>query len=359
MIDNNVCRTDGADCIIDGKNEDGGDTVTLISPGLAVMLPVRSHALEVEYRGEIARYGNLSSEDYEDHNLRGGFQFNSPMGFKASLEDRFRKAHDPRGFSQNIELDFFSENTARASLGQALGSKLSVEGSYQLMTVNYDASRNDFRDRKEGTAGAATFYRFQPRTSALLEFRWTDVSYDKKVETESRDSTVLYVLGGVTYDISAKTRGVVKAGVENRNFKNGDRGDYSGLALSVDVDHELTPKTSLKGTLERVSRESNLAAQDYYLETGGSLAVRHRFTDKISGDGAISFARESYPADLTIGSKTDKRVDNTVKGGIGVEYWVTQWFNVGGRIDLEKRGSTFGLYDYSDQRYSMTVALVL
>jgi hypothetical protein len=359
MIDSNVCRSDGADCLVDGEVEDGGDSVTLISPGVRVVLPIRRHDLEVEYNGEIARYGSLTSEDYENHTVRAGFHFDSPMGFTASAEDRFRHAHDPRGESQNLELDIFNENTASVTAGQALGSKLSVQAAFRYMTIHYDDSRNDFRDRKEGTAGGTVFYRFFPKTSGLVEVRWTGVSYDKDVEPMSRDSTVVNVLTGVSYEITAKSKGVLKAGLENRNFKDGDRNDYTGLALSMDVEHELTPKTFLKARAERRSNESYLSAQDYNVRTGFALLADHRFTDKITADAAVSYARETYPSDQTIDIQTDKRKDNTFKGGIGVKYWILRWINVGAKIDFENRNSNFSVYDYKDQRYAFTVALVL
>jgi len=60
-----------------------------------------------------------------------------------------------------------------------------------------------------------------------------------------------------------------------------------------------------------------------------------------------------------VDSQTDKRVDNTVKGGVGIEYWIQDWINVGGRVDIEQRSSSFSVYDYSDRRYSFKVGLVL
>lgn len=365
QFEDNVCRTEKKKCSVDGKTEDGADTATVISPGLILLLPLRDHSVELSYQAEIARYASLDTENYTDQMAAASIDLNFPAGFALVAEDVYQDAHDPRGFSQNLELDLFKKNTATATVEQALGRRFVLDALFSDMMIDYDEDRNEFRNRSEQTIGGTLAYHVRPKTSVLAEYSHTIVSYDKTVETVSRDNKDDRILAGVSYELTAKSKGTIKGGMEQKKFEESDRDNYTGLNVSVSLDHEWTPKTLFSLKLERQSQESNLGGasgekgQDFYVTAGGTLSVTHTFTSKISGTGQLAYGTDAYPEDQDIGTDSGSRTDNTFRFAAGAQYWILKWLNAAARIEYTRRTSTFDVFDYSSGIYSLTLGAIL
>lgn len=352
-LDDNICRSESQDCPKDGDFEKGRDSIALFNPGLLLILPLKEHELQAEYSGRFARYREFKDENYNDNTLRGGMALNFPGGLSIRAEDIWVDGHDPRGFAQNVELDFYKKNTASASIKQEVGTRFAVEGRYTHFILDYEESRNDFRDRTDNTVGGTVFYHFLPKSSALVEYNFTSVAFDEGVGPISRDSTVQQVFTGLTYEITAKSKGTLKGGYERKQFEEEDRRDFSGGVVSIELGHELTSRTLIQATVERRTRESNLESEDYYVTTGGGVQVTQRFTGKLSALLQTSYGRDQYPDAAGV----EGRTDNTYRTGIGMDYWIQKWFSVAARYDYANRDSDLEGLDYTDHLYSVSLGL--
>jgi polysaccharide biosynthesis protein VpsM len=364
-LDDNVCRTESKECFIDKNGnevvdpdeiEDGRDFITIVSPGLRLVLPIRDHELQTEYHGEFARHSEFDSEDYEDHAVRGSLDLNFPRGLSIRAEESWIDGHDQRGTAQNVDLDFYKRNTATASVQFPLGSRFGLRVNYTHFILDYEEDRNDFRNHTDNTIGGTVFFHVGPRTSLLAEYSNTAVTFDEDVDPVSglsRDSDVQRVLSGVSYKITAKTKGTVKAGFEKKKFDESARKDFSGGTVSVELDHELTPRTLLQASAERGSRESNLESEDFYVLTGGQIGVTHAFTGKLSGDARVSFGRERYPDK----SGVEGRTDNTRRFRLDLDYWIQKWLNAEVRYEHGSRSSNNSKLGFKDNLYSASLGL--
>ena len=355
-LDDNVCRTESEECVIDGKAEDGQDFIMLYSPGFLLVLPMRDHEFQAEYRWDIARYTDLDSEDYEDNTVRGNLALNFSRGLSIQAEDTWIDGHDPRGTAQNIDQDFLTKNTATASARLPLGSRFGLQVYDTHFLVDFEKDRNDFRNRTDNTVGGVVFFHALPKTSVLAEYSHTTVSFDEDVDPTSglnRDSGIHRVLGGIAYEITAKSKGTVKGGYERKKFDEGEREDFSGGIVSVELDHELTPRTLIQAAVERGSRESNLESADFYIITGGSLHVVHSFTGKLAGVAGVSIGREWYPDK----SGVEGRSDNTQHFRLGLNYWIQKWLNAKVSYEHTSRSSNVSELEFKDNLYSANLGL--
>ena len=307
-FDNNVCRTESKVCAVDSNGDgmitspdeekDGDDFVTIFSPGLALVLPMRDHRAEIEYRGDIARYSELEEEDYEDNTIRASLNLNFPGELSISLEDQWIDGHDPRGADQNLELDFYKKNTLMASAEQVFGARLAGKVYYTRYMVEFDESRNDFRNRSDNTLGLVVLYQVMPKTSFLAEYNFTTVSFDESGDPLnlsnpnaglSRDSKINRGLIGLVYEFTVKSKGTVKVGVEDKKFEESARDKYTGLVASVELDHELNSRTLLEVDAESGSKESNLETEDFYVTINGGGSGDPSVYRKAIGPGRGQF----------------------------------------------------------------------
>lgn len=358
-FEDNVCRTKNKECSLDGVLTGGRDSVAVVSPSLLFSLPIRNHRIEAEYRGEVARYHTLKTEDYEDNSVRGSFELDFPVGIQLMLNDLWTDGHEARQTVQNSEMDLFKKNLLKMNVRMEIGFKLSTELRYSNMTIVYDEVRNTFRNRMEGMFGGGLFYAFLPKTSLLIEFDQTQVKYDEQVEKFSRDNVINRILGGMTYQITEKSKGTVKVGNETKRFDAIGRKDYSGIVISMNIDHQFKRKTNLSLHMERGSRESTLAGsstekgQDYSLSSGGRLTIFHRFTAKISGDAGVGYWRDESAEKEAFNGKVSKRIDSTLGVDLGLDYWLQRWFSIGAGFGFERRSSTFNAFGFRSSVFSI------
>lgn len=370
--DDNVCRTDKKVCQDpkdSTKTKDGKDNFTVFSPGIQLALPLQDHRFQAEYRGDFGRYREFKTENYSDNTLKGDLALNFPGGLSVRLKDDWTSGHDPRGFAQNIQIDFFHRNTAGAELEMQVGPKLRVAVDYANMILNYaDDARNGFRDRTDNTVGGTIYYKFLPKTSALLEYDFTSVKFDEadpgpvgnaNLTNIKLDNKAQRGYLGLTWDITARSQGTVKVGYTRKQFQESGLNEFKGGAVSIALSHDLAQRTSLRFDAVRDVRESNIESQSYYLTTGGRLELVHKIHPKVSFKLNTGFSRDQYPGTMTIGTETEKRMDDTWDVGGRFEYRMQPWLNLGLGYDHSQRRSTFSDFGYVDNLYAFSVGAVL
>lgn len=368
FFDDNVCRTEKKLCQ-DPKDstrtKDGKDQYTLLSPGLQLSLPLQNHRFEAEYRGDFGRYSRFKTENYSDNHLNGNLSLNFPGGLLIRLNDTWTDGHDPRGYAQNIDLDFFHRNTAGAGVEMRVGPKFRVAVNYTNLMLNYAVdARNGFRDRTDNTVGGTVYYKFMPKTSALLEYDFTSVKFDEadpgpvnNLTNIKLDNKVQRGYLGLTWDISSRSQGTLKGGYTRKQFQESGLDDFKGGIVSAGLSHELTTRTSVRLDGERDVRESNLGSQQYYVSNGGRLELVHKIHPQVSLKLNTGFSRDQYPKPDP--GQTKKRLDNTWMAGGRLDYLFQEWLGLGLGYDHTGRRSVFDGFGYSDNLYTFSIGAIL
>jgi polysaccharide biosynthesis protein VpsM len=364
LIDDNVCRTEKKVCE-DPKDstrtKKGSDQITLFSPGLQILLPLQDHRFEAEYRGDFGRYVRFKPENYSDNHLKGDLSLNFPGGLSIRLKEAWTDGHDPRGYAQNIDLDFYHRNTAGAGVEMRVGPKLRVAVDYTNLLLNYAVdARNGFRDRTDDTVGGTVYFKFLPKTSALLEYNVTSVKFDDPDPAFGNvklDSKVQRGYLGLTWDITSRSQGTLKGGYVRKDFKESGLEDFKGGIVWAGLSHQLTTRTSVRLDGERDVRESNVGTQTYYISNGGHLTLDHQIHSTVSFKLGGGFIRDQYPkADP---GRTQRRLDDTWTAGARLNYRFQKWLDFGVGYDHSQRRSVFDEFGYIDNLYSVTLGAIL
>jgi hypothetical protein len=366
--DSNVCRTETMVCQNPNdpndpsKSKDAHDWLTLFTPGLQAALPIRNSRFEAEYRGDWGRYNNLKTWNYSDNLTRGNLALNFASGLSLRIKEELTNGHDAPGYAQSTQLDLYHRNTAGAGVDMEVGPKLRLAVDYTNLILNYaDDARNGFRDRIDNTVGGTIYYKFFPKTSALLEYDYTAASFyegDPGLPGSPKHNNKAqrgYL--GLTWELTAKSKGTVKVGYAAKDYQESGLTNFQGGIVSIGLSHDLTQRTSLKFDAIRDVQESYIATQPYYLTAGGRLELNHNIHPKVSFKLNAGFSRDQYPG--AIPPETRKRVDNSWDLGGKFEYRIQQWLNFGLGYDFSQRRSNFSDLGYVDNLFTFSVGALL
>jgi len=359
MYDSNVCRTPDAKCPDSSSmsgTKDGHDWVTIFTPGIKAALPFGDHRIEAEYRGDFGRYNNLTVQNYSDNTVKGAMDLHFAGGLSASIKNDWVDGHDPPGYSQTTFPAFYHSNTFGAGIGYEIGPKTRFRLDYTNLVLNYaNNTIYGFEDRSDNVVAGTFYYKFWPKTSALLEYKYTATAFDEEnVNLGSVDSKAQRGYLGLTWDITERTKGTLKGGFIQKNFKNSAISDYTGGIFSLALDQEMNSRTALHMEGIRDVNESNLPSQPYYITAGGRAELQRQVLSRLKGSLMGGYSRDQYPGTTTIGTVSKKRIDNLWDAGAGLEYRMREWLSFALGYKHTQRTSNFSGFNYIDNQVNFS-----
>ena len=328
------------DNVFNTKDDTKSDFSTVISPGIQLVFPrvKRRYRLEVLYQADFERFNRFSSENNADNQkVNAKLEMNFPVGLDVYASDGFRRSHDPRGISLSPELDFYSDNLFSAGAAYSLTDRFRIQLDYSNYILSYDAERNNFRNRTDNSFDGYIYYRFMPKTSAFVEYEYVVVDFKESGALNNREH---HLFGGITWDVTGKTKGTVKAGYGTQDFDDPSVKGYRGYIMQDSIDHNFSSRDSLKLTGSRSTNETNILGADYFVTTYLSAEYLHRLTGKITANASIGYERDSY--------RGLSRDDDTWTAGAGLSYQFKRWLLTEVGYSYTKRNSTVDEFTYSN-----------
>lgn len=344
------------------------DTFTLITPGIWLALPAsRQQLLQVTtldsapgglevgrfqietarrfqgyalYRANIERHNRFSQEDSVYQRGEGLLNVNFRGGLSIQLFDVYEKDHDPYGTGTSVQLDKFRSNLVNLSIGYRLSPKTQMRLDYSNFSLQFNAARNDFRNRDDNMVSAYLFYRILPKTSLLLEYDFIDIDYETDVLNDSKEH---HFLAGFLWKITGKTRAQIKMGVNKREFDDTDQ-DLETFLAELRLDYLISPKTSIYLTGTRKPIETDIQGSRDILSYRIRAGYLQKFNAKLNGTANLYYIRNHYNG--IAGTQNLERKDNYYGAGLGVGYALNSWFNMGLQYDYIQRDSDSDSFDY-------------
>lgn len=334
-------------------NNTTSDWITTITPGIKLALPTGRHLFTADYRAVIDRYSSNSSENTTDHyaNAMADLKFGRLFGLKVS--DSYIKGHEPRISSTSGEIEKYTKHAPSVSGTYQLADRSKIQLDYTRAAWDYELS--GYRSRKEDLASAYFYYRFLPRTSAFVEYDFRNYVYDQK--TNGLDSKVNSGSLGLTWEMSAITKGTVKAGYLDKRFEVGGKDDFGTWTASVDVIHAFSDYASIKLVALRDVNESAALNTRYYITTGAFGQYTHKLSAKISGVARLSYGVDDYSN--AVPGDPVARKDKTTVGGLGLRYQMQDWLEFALDYDRRHRDSNLAQWDLDQNTYALTVTFAL
>ncbi|MDI6802209.1 MAG: outer membrane beta-barrel protein [Thermodesulfovibrionales bacterium] len=372
------------DNIFNTKDDRESDFVTVLSPGIFITVPrvkefptavgtlnmtpggvpltrfvkrypgsFQSHVI---YKADIELFSRNSSENAISHIAEGSLQYNFRGGLSVDVMDQFTRSYNARGSGVFFELDEFNANLFNVMLNYEISDRTVLRFDYSNYYVKYDASRNDFRDRTDNSFSGYLFYKVRLRLAVFGQYEFVDIKYDKDITSGGNEH---HFFGGVKWDITAKTIGLIKVGYGIKDFDDSSLNKSNDLLFEAQIDYKFTPKTSVSLVVSRRTNETDIATSDHIASDTIKLVYLQRFTNKITGTVDLSYTSDDYRGELTLDGETKEPKSRYYKAGIAFQYEFKDWLKAGAGYSYTKRDSNFRSLDYNTNMIFLRLMAIL
>jgi hypothetical protein len=265
------------------------------------------------------------------------------MGLSLDAMDQYHINHEPNDNGIERRIDKYTDNLFDFLAVYETPERFRFRFDYSNYDLYYAGSINDYRNRNDNSFSFYVFYRLKPKTSVFVEYDFADIEY---VTNTDSDSTEDRYFAGFDWNVTAKTKGRVKLGYMQKNFKSSNVNNQDDFSLEIQAEHNFTPKRALKLIAFRRFNESSFIDSPSSLSTGGSISWLQRFTDKWSATLEFSYSRDEYNGPITIFGVTDERHDDIFSVAPALRYKPRDWLIVDLAYIYASRDSNFDIFDY-------------
>jgi hypothetical protein len=297
------------------------------------------------YHADIPLNSSLPSENTVSHRAAGGFIYSGNRVF-ASVLDQFERSYDIKGTgvpSDPIEVDKYKSNLLDAGISYDTMNRFRLMLDYSNFLLRYDDPSNDFQDRLDNGLAGYVFYQIQPKTALFLEYDFIDIAHDKDKTLDSREHNLF---GGVQWDITAKSKGIVKAGYGIKDFVNVDTNSKNYI-FEAQIAHHFSSRNSLNLDAYRKTDETDFLQAAYSVTDGVKGEYLHRLTARLTASAGLGYKRETYKGgDFTLDGVTEQRKDNVYDATLSLGYQFKKWLESDIGYEFTNRDSNFSDFSY-------------
>jgi hypothetical protein len=335
-----------------------GDTSTRTPSGFIVSRvrpdTLRRYQAHMHYLADIPIISdNSPSGDTVTHKATAGLVYNGNK-ISADIADQFLRSYEARGTgvpTRPNQVDRFINNIFNTIVFFDTGNRFRLRLDYTNFFLDYDDRRNDFRDRMDNSFSGYLFYKLKPKTSLFGQYTFIDIDYDHNNELDSQEH---HFLGGLEWDITAKSKGRIKAGYGIKDFESsGD--SVNTFIVEAQVRHRFTPKTHLTLTAYRKTDETNISTTSYILTNGVRLDYLQILTSKITGLINLSYVNDKYKDDLIINGTRIRLEDDVYQAGVGLQYVFNRWLKSDVGYVYNRRDSSYSPFSYTSNTVFLRV----
>lgn len=367
------------DNLFNTENDEKSDWVTVVTPGIWLARPASRQKLAVIntlntapgglalsrflpeddrrlqtyalYRADIREHDKYTSENRIDHRVEGMVRLALRGGLTFELADVYEVNRDPYGTGGTLsrELDKYTSNLFTTMFSYKLTPKFSVRADYGHYFLDYDETRNEYRNREDDSVSAYLYYRVSPKTSVFLQTEYIVVNYDTAVNSDS-DSMHYYV--GVQLRPRAKLRGQLKIGYGQKDYDVATVDDRDEFLYEARIDYFFTPKTSVYLKTNRRVLETDSKGFDDILSHKTQIGYRQRFSAKWRGEAALYFANDEY-------SGATSRDDDRTGFVAAIGFAPKRWLNLSLGYEFEDRDSDVAGNDYQSNQVFLRATAAL
>jgi hypothetical protein len=344
----------GYDDNITLSNHDEQDSFFyVISPAIRVELPSDRSILSLTAAMEITRYKDSKTDNRESWYVRGQWAWDPSTRQDFNLFAQYSEGSDKRGTGRRQGDDglipLAPDDWKRLDYGGmwrygAIGARGKLDLKLGASTLEYTNFRDSTQllDRDWWYFGASFYWRVAPRTSAVVDYLYTDISYDLSDNDSEETSWML----GLDWDASARTSGSIRYGNQKKKSRNSEFEDYSGPTWAASINWR--PRTyslfTLTGTRQTQEPDGNA---HYVVRQDISLAWSHDWATRFGTVVDVGYGEDDY--------RPNVRTDDLFYWGVGARYTFNPHLRFGASIHGYDRDSEIEEFNYKKHVYLLTL----
>ena len=294
----------------------------------------------------VERYADHSEENTTTGAVETRLIYRMRNGAAFTINGQQNRSHDKRGESLSTRLEKYTSNYLKTQMTYSPHGKLSLAAGLSLFDVDYDSSAYRFRDRTDTTFSLDIGYPILPKTRLFLEYTRFNIDYREQAMEQVREDQ--YNLG-LSWYISAKSRGVVKAGYGIRTFDKSDESSNEDYILEARINYKVSGDTSVSFTTYKQYQETRIPNTDYIDTLGCTATCLYQLTSKIFLDLKLDYTADDFFGD---GKRTGDEKTFAVSPSAG--YQMGKWLTFKLEYTFEQRSSSYS----TDSRDANTNTIV-
>lgn len=349
------------------ENNETDSWIYLLKPTVSARAQDRNNIYQLEYEGEAGWYDQSSNDDDNDY-LDNTFSGEAHMEFSERwiVEGyaRWADLHEDRGtglsegivgtfISEPIEYDQFDAGGS-VQYGSDHGvGRLVLDVGYMEREYQNFSDLTRTRNRDETTLGLTFFYPLAPKTDALLEYAFKDVSYpnpfDNLPELDSQENSLWL---GAEWEISENLTSTAKGGYLGKDFDSSGRKDWDGFGWSVELWIQPREQDTLFVQSSREPRETTL--QGDFIKSESLLAQwTHDWSDRVYTKLSGRLGRDTYE------ESANGREDDIYNVSVKMGYEFRRWARAYAGYSYDDKDSSVDGLSYADNIFMIGVDLSL
>lgn len=351
--DDNVFRT---------RRNRQDDFIVRIRPGFSIASDWGEHSLEFYATGELARYADLSSENYEGvaTGVKGKLDLTDELSWTTDLD--FTRTALPRsapglfgslGGSRRTIVHAYSATSQLVFAGDPFYGRIGP----RFRRITYVRGATFDEDFNIYEIAARLGYKFTPDLSVFIDpsYQWT--RYDRNVDAVGvrRNNQGFDIRAGLAYDVSRDVTAEASVGYFRRTF-DGPGKATGGLSALGRLYWNPTDNISIEA-------EARRGFTQYRVATGTSTALANAIEtyvgvragwepiEPLIVDAGVAFARYTFS-----GAGTR---ENYWFFDAGAKFFISQHFYGGPRYYFERRQAKPNALSYTDNRFMVLLGAQL
>ena len=331
------------------------DTIQVLNPKVRVEGKQGANVYGLDLGFTSGRYSDSTADNYDDNNVAASALFNPEARVRIGLRAELLDLHDPRGSTNDpltVEPNRYRQGTLGGIFGYgAPGAQGRLEFELGGTDKHYYNNRTttSINDQDQRYGGVTYYWRIAPKTSLLAQVKRTN--FDFTDPASPLDSTETRLLGGVTWEATAKTTGIFKIGQLKKDLKDSTRDDLTATSWEGQVTWSPLTYSKWDFSTSKATRETTGGAGNFILGTVYGARWTHAWTSQFSTSASGSHSTDDYK-----GIDRNDKIDSL---GLKGTYQMRRWLSFGAEYRWSKRDSSVNTSDYKNNVYLLFVSATL
>ena len=346
------------DNIFATRNREEDDLLLLLRPYARFDLGSGRDRLTLRGSGEIGRFGDFGSEDYEDWlvALDGRKRLATDLSLTAGAEWRWE--HESRASPDavgGLEPTEYQRGFGYAGLvgtsGRFAGRLGGTATRYDFRDVPRDGGtiNNDDRDRTQIEFGGRAGLRQRSGTELFVQGTYDLRDYDDRLDDSGfrRDSQGGSLVAGMRRDLGGGFSGELFAGWLHQDYDDPRLVDVDAFDLGALLDW--TGPHGLGGSfrIDRTVEETTLPGASAYILTAGRLSLRAAPHPRLSAGFALTGSQYDY--------RGAGRTEFVLGADLWARYWLTRRLYAEASYVHAQRTSNAAGFDFDQNRFLVSL----
>jgi len=336
------------DNIFSTKSDTKEDFITSAFLGLNAKMPYETHMFTIGGYYGYSRYNDLTDISDYHAKLIGEAKFQFELS-KAEIKNTFLSSFvqqeiegegEKTAVGERFNYDEFSLTYKKTLTSYFLG-----RAGYRLTAVDYENSEKpDLENYVTNVLDMGLGYTLTPQIDLFLDVYGSNTNFSHRNRDKDNKSGAL--TGSLEGKIGPLTTGRISLGVRHTDYQARD--DFTGFISSTELEHRLTPLTTVNLGFTSEEVYSSYENNNYFWHIGADLSISHRLTRTLTAYLTGGYYRNIYPEKSAV--INDERKDDIYYIAPKVSYSILDWLNTELLYRFYRRDSNIDVEDFDQNK---------